>query len=141
MTWAQLKLGSIDLTGSGYRVLRAGDGGMKIDDLGKDVPLRSSDGGRASYGRFGPNTRVLHIEVSGGGNITTAEANRDALIAELIAARNYPRTGTVKTYIEQQTGGGASTYKILRGSYDWTYTLQHVANEIEMTVTLRLSKA
>lgn len=141
MSWAQLKIGSLDLTSASYSVLRAGDGGLKIDDLSKDVPLRSSDGGRLAYGRYGPATRQLHIEVKGAGSIATAEANRDALIAELLAARNYPRTGTAKLYVEQMTGGSAMTWKILRATYEWTYTLQHMASEIEMTVMLRLSQA
>lgn len=139
MSWAQLKLGAIDLT-SGYIVLRAGDGGLKPNLIAQTVPYRNSDGARLVYAREGESPRVLHVEIHGS-TIDDTKAKEAAIRAALVSARNYPRTGTAITYIEQSTGETtAQTWKVLWGRWDRTYELL-VAGRLDGMLTLALSAA
>lgn len=138
MSWTQLKLGSIDLT-SGYTVLRAGDGGLNQANQSTIVPLRASDGARLGYHRRGQQTRPLHIEIAGD-DYEDSVAKETALIAALIQAENYPRTGTLVTYIEQEASeAAAQTWKVLKGEWQRTYELM-IAGQIAGMLTLELSK-
>jgi hypothetical protein len=139
MSWHTLTLGSIDLT-SGYTVLRAGDGGLKPNLLAQTVPYRNSDGARLVFAREAESPRVLHVEIHGS-DIDDTKAKEAAIRAALVAARNYPRTGTALVYTERSTGETtAQQWKVLWGRWDRSYELL-VAGRLDGILTLALSAA
>lgn len=141
MPLTTLSLGAVNLNDSTkYIAVWEGDQGWQSTLAAQIVPLRISDGARLGSSRIAETKRVFNV-VCLGATYAVSRANADAIDAELLAARNYPRTGTAKLYIEQDTSDGTpDTWKVLAGVFQRLASLRP-AGLIEGTLTLQLSKA
>lgn len=141
MSLTVLTLGSINLLdGTKYLPTHESDQGWDPSFSAMIAGLRSSDGARLATARIGETRRVLQI-VCLGADYNTVRANANAIDAVLIQARNFPRTGTLVTFSEQDSSeSGPDTWKVLAGLYRRSSSLRP-SGLIEGVVTLHLTKA
>ncbi len=136
-------LGSLNLL-TDYCVVAEGDGGWdpKVDE--KLMPFGASDGARLAHRRQAETVRELAVICTNAvGALATyaqSKAKADAIDAELIAAANYPNTGTLITYAEQDASEvSPDTWKVIGGVFKRLPDLRGTGL-IKGQLTLKLSK-
>lgn len=134
-------LGSVNLLDeTKYICVHEGDQGWDPNFALTVVGLRASDGARLGASRIGETRRSFQV-VCLGANYLTSRANADAIDAVLIQARNFPRTGTLISYLETDSSESVGdSWKVLAGLFKRLNTLRP-SGLIEGVLTLSLSKA
>jgi hypothetical protein len=141
MTLSTHTLGSLNLLdGTKYICVFEGEQGWDPAFKLNVVGLGSTDGARLGSARIGATRRAFQI-VALGADYNASRTNADAIDAELIKARNWPRTGALITYVEQDTSESTpDTWKVLGGVLKRTNAIRP-AGIVEGVLTLTLSKS